>query len=52
MVIKNKKDKSKMIVKECYEISKNDQKLLELVNKAKEIVFREDKILFNELAKH
>src|SRR3989339_590505 len=46
------KEATKIIIKECYEISKNDQKLLELVNKAKEIVFREDKILFNELAKH
>ena len=35
-----------------YIISKNDKKLLELVRIAKEIVFREDEVLFKELAKH
>jgi hypothetical protein len=46
------KDKYKLVVKEVYEISKNDKKLLELVKVAKEIVFREDEVLFKELAKH
>ena len=49
---KNKGDKYKLVVKEVYEISKNDQKLLELVKVAKEIVFKEDEVLFKELAKH
>lgn len=38
--------------KKVYEISKSDRKLLELVKIAKEIVFKEDEILFKELAKH
>lgn len=49
---KNKEDKYKLVIKEVYEISKNDQKLLELVKVAKEIVFKEDEVLFKELAKH
>lgn len=50
---KNKqKDKYKITIKETYIISKNDKKLLELVRVAKEIVFKEDKELFKELAKH
>jgi len=48
----NKKDKYKPVVKETYIISKNDKKLLELVRVAKEIVLREDEMLFKELAKH
>ena len=35
-----------------YIISKNDKRLLKLVRIAKEIVFREDKVLFKGLAKH
>ncbi|MFH1787461.1 MAG: hypothetical protein ABH811_01585 [archaeon] len=46
------KDKYKLTIKETYVISKNDKKLLELVKVAKEIVFKEDEILFKELAKH
>jgi len=49
---KNKKDKYKLTIKETYMISKNDKKLLELVKVAKEIVFKEDEVLFKELAKH
>lgn len=49
---KKKEDNYKLVVKEVYEISKNDQKLLELVKVAKEIVFKEDEVLFKELAKH
>ena len=49
---KDGKDKYKLTIKETYVISKNDKKLLELVRVAKEIVFREDEILFKELAKH
>lgn len=48
---KNQKD-NKLIIKKTYVISKNDKKLLELVRVAKEIVLREDEILFKELAKH
>ena len=48
----NKKDKDKLTIKETYAISKNDKKLLALVKVAKEIVFKEDEILFKELAKH
>ncbi|MBR9699567.1 hypothetical protein GOV09_03880 [Candidatus Woesearchaeota archaeon] len=47
-----KKDTYKLTEKEVYEISKNDKKLLELVKVAKEIVFKEDEVLFKELAKH
>lgn len=46
------KDNYKLTIKETYIISKNDKKLLELVKIAKEIVFKEDEILFKELAKH
>lgn len=46
------KDKYKLTIKETYTISKNDKKLLELVRVAKEIVFKEDEVLFKELAKH
>lgn len=46
------KDEYKLTIKETYVISKNDKKLLELVKVAKEIVFKEDEILFKELAKH
>lgn len=35
-----------------HKITKNDKRLLELVKVAKEIVLREDKVLFEELAKH
>ena len=49
---KKKKDKYKLTIKETYVISKNDKKMLELVRVAKEIVFKEDEILFKELAKH
>ena len=49
---KKQKDKYKSTLKEIYVISKNDKKLLELVRVAKEIVFKEDEILFKELAKH
>ena len=35
-----------------HKITKNDKRLLELVKVAKEIVLREDKALFEELAKH
>ena len=52
MARKNQKNKYKLTVKETYIISKNDKKLLELVRIAKEIVFREDEVLFKELAKH
>lgn len=47
-----KKGDYKLTIKEVYEISKGDEKLLELVKVAKEIVFREDEVLFKELAKH
>lgn len=47
-----KKNKYKLTIKETYVISKNDKKLLELVKIAKEIVFKEDEVLFKELAKH
>jgi len=43
--------KLKLTKKVVYEISKNDRKLLELVKVAGEIVIREDKKLFEELAK-
>ena len=52
MANKKNKDKYELTVKETYTISKNDKKLLELVRVAKEIVFKEDEILFKELAKH
>lgn len=52
MTKKNKDDKYKLTLKETYIISKNDKRLLELVRVAKEIVFKEDEILFKELAKH
>ena len=52
MVNKKQKDKFKLTIKEGYIISKNDKKLLELVKVAKEIVFKEDEVLFKELAKH
>ena len=45
-------DKYKLTIKETYVISKGDKKLLELVRVAKEIVLKEDEILFKELAKH
>ncbi|MFZ3077671.1 MAG: hypothetical protein WA139_04405 [Candidatus Aenigmatarchaeota archaeon] len=48
----NKNEQYKLIVKETYIISKGDKKLLELVKVAKEIVFKEDEVLFKELAKH
>lgn len=47
-----KEDGYKLTIKKVYEVSKNDKKLLKLVEVAKEIVFKEDKILFEELAKH
>lgn len=45
-------DEIKITKKIVYEISKNDKKLLELIRIAKEIVLREDEMLFKELAKH
>ncbi|MDP4039190.1 MAG: hypothetical protein Q8P57_01260 [Candidatus Pacearchaeota archaeon] len=45
-------NKYKLTKKVVIEISKNDRKLLELVKVAKEIVLKEDEILFKELAKH
>ena len=45
-------EENKLTIKKTYIISKNDEKLLELVRIAKEIVFREDEVLFKELAKH
>lgn len=33
-------------------LSKSDKKLLELIKVAKEIVLKEDELLFKELAKH
>lgn len=45
-------DKIKITKRVILEISKNDQKILELVKIAKEIVIREDEVLFKELAKH
>lgn len=52
MANKKQEGKYKLVIKEVYEISKNDKKLLELIKIAKEIVFREDEVLFKELAKH
>jgi len=45
-------DNFKITKKIVYEISKNDKKILELVKIAKEIVLKEDEMLFRELAKH
>jgi len=45
-------DEYKITKKIVLEISKNDKKLLKLVKVAGEIVLKEDKILFEELAKH
>ena len=45
-------DKYKLTIKETYVISKGDKKLLELVRVAKEIVLKEDEVLFKELANH
>lgn len=42
----------KITKKIVYEITKNDKKLLELVKIAKEVVLKEDKELFEELAKY
>ena len=47
-----KMNEIKITKKIVLEISKNDQKLLELVKVAQEIVLREDEKLFKELAKH
>jgi hypothetical protein len=52
MTNKKGKDKYKLTIKETYMLSKNDKRLLELVKVAKEIVFKEDEVLFKELAKH
>lgn len=49
---KKQDDKYKLTIKETCVISKGDKKLLELVKVAKEIVFKEDEVLFKELAKH
>jgi len=49
---KKQEDQYKLTIKKTYILSKNDKKLLELVKIAKEIVFKEDEILFKELAKH
>lgn len=46
------KEEIKITKKIVFEISKNDQKILQLVRVAKEIVLKEDEILFKELAKH
>lgn len=48
----NNQDNYKFTIEKPCTISKNDKRLLELVKVAKEIVFREDEILFKELAKH
>lgn len=48
---KNQNDEYKCTIKKTSIISKNDEKLLKLIRVAKEIVFREDKALFKELAK-
>jgi len=45
-------NKIKLTKKIVYEISKNDQKILELVKVAKEIVLKEDANLFKELEKY
>ena len=42
----------KLTIKKTDIISKGDRKLLQLVKVAKEIVFKEDEVLFKELAKH
>jgi hypothetical protein len=42
----------KFTKKIVYEISKNDEKLLQLVKVAAEIVLKEDEKLLKELAKH
>ena len=47
-----KMEEIKITKKIVIEISKNDQKILELVKVAKEIVLKEDAKLFKELAKH
>lgn len=47
-----KMDEIKITKKIVIEISKNDQRILELVKIAKEIVLKEDERLFKELAKH
>ena len=49
---KNDRDKNKHTTKETYIIPKSDKRLFELIKVAKEIVFREDELLFKELAKH
>lgn len=51
-MINTKKDNYKLVVKEVYEFSKNDKRILKLVRVAKEIVFKEDEVFFKELAKH
>lgn len=52
MTDKKQKDEYKLTIKETYIISRGDKKLLELVRVAKEIVFKEDEVLFKELAKY
>ena len=47
-----KMDEIKITKKIVIEISRNDQKILELIKVAKEIVLKEDEKLFKELAKH
>lgn len=42
----------KVTKKIVYEISKDDRKLLELIEVAKEIVLKEDELLLKELAKY
>jgi len=45
-------DNYKITKKIIIEISKNDKKILKLIKVAGEIVLKEDKKLFKELAKH
>ncbi len=52
--MKNEKqgNQSGSVMEKNYTLSANDRRLLRLVKVAKEIVFREDELLFKELAKH
>ncbi|MDP3729020.1 MAG: hypothetical protein Q8R18_06250 [bacterium] len=43
---------TKITKKNIYKISENDRRILKLVKVASEVVLREDKRLFKELAKH
>lgn len=46
------KNEIKITKKIVYEVTKNDKKLLELIQIAGEIILREDAHLLKELAKH